>query len=159
MNKKCARCRKEFPEKDYEFKLNGKDRHSCCKKCVEYKNNILNPNRNNAPMRNYPSPLKAIYGIIDENKKIVYIGESKNTPFRLYRHFNSGKGNTTLHEYRNDKWSYVILWDGTDYNKQDRLLREAVLIQTLRPKYNKQWQQDDDINLNAIKNKDKFADE
>ena len=132
MSKICTRCPRKHNEDG-----------SYCVKCKEYMAKKANTVRGERNRKNFPAPDKAIYGIIDENKNIVYVGESKTTPYRLYRHFNSGEGNTTLHEYRNKDWSYVILWDGTDKSKQDRLLLEAVLIQSLRPKYNKQWQQED----------------
>ena len=122
----------------------------CCRPCKALKNKKSNDNNNPkqyaTAYKKYPAPMKAIYAIFD-GTELLYIGESRVTPKRLDGHFNATTGNNTNFvdvplEVR-AKWDYKILWDGTDHSKQDRLLLEAVLIQSLRPKYNKQWQQED----------------
>ena len=139
---KCGYYGKDFAQTSSECR----PCKSISNKKINDKHNKINQspeNRTSTYRRYFDVPDKLIYGIVDENKNVVYIGESKRGSYRLYRHFNAGEGNTTLHKYRNENWSYIILWDGTDFSKQDRLMLEAVLIQSLRPKYNKQWQQED----------------
>ena len=118
-----------------------------CKFCHKSDNDASNP-RHNQSNEKYPAPDKAIYGIFD-GEMLVYIGESKRTTKRLYQHLsgvNAGSKmfhNGELSKEELTEFSYKILWDGTDFDKQERLFREAVLIQALKPKYNKQWKQDE----------------
>ena len=111
-----------------------------CDYCMSYRGT-----ENKVAHSNYPAPDKAIYAIF-RDEKLLYIGESKKTSFRLFQHLNGHKNRTNFDSFTKeelDKLSYKILWDGTNNSKSDRLMLEAVLIQSLRPEMNKQWQQED----------------
>ena len=116
---------------------------SYCKFCSKTQNDLTNPDHVTREYKKYPVPDKIIYGIVDNNKNIVYVGETKNGPKRLMEHLTQNCKNAPCREADRTGWSYVVIWDGTNHSKQDRLMLEAVLIQSLRPKYNKQWNQDD----------------
>ena len=157
MNKICGKCNR--PEGSVSNKM-GEIRftklkkdgslYAYCDYCKNYMENEIKFNKNNPERsvthesyyKRYPVNQKSIYGLIDKDKNVVYIGESRRKPYRLYCHLNVNNG--ALRELDDiSEFSYIILWDGTDYSKQERLLREAVLIQSLKPKYNKQWNQED----------------
>ena len=121
----------------------------CCRVCKADKNKITNDKHDTNKTRleraflKYPAPVKCIYSIY-KHENLVYIGETKRGSERLLEHFQQNPVNSVLHEKGNvNQFSYKILWDGTDYSKQERLMRESVLIQALKPKYNKQWNQED----------------
>ena len=157
MNRVCRVCGIEKPltTEFYYKKSRSEELRTYCKECGKENNNKFSNKKQNefgasiSYEKQFPVPYKLIYGIVDNNNNVVYIGESKQGPARLHTHLSGKK--TTAKQFHNHeisleelkKYSYVVLWDGTDKSKQDRLLLEAVLIQSLRPKYNKQWQQED----------------
>ena len=147
MSKICGKCKIKLPLESFHNMRSSEDgKQAWCKECIKAntaQHTNTKPERNQKAKGFESVPNKVIYGIVDGNKNLVYVGESKVAQNRLWKHFNSNSVNTCLAEHRQDDWSYIILWDGTDFSKQDRLMLEAVLIQSLRPKYNKQWNQDD----------------
>ena len=149
MSKYCKYCDSYKELNEFHKQKSSKDgRQAMCKPCRKHSNKT-NPTQVNRGAwgvqykKKYPVPEKIIYGIVDSDNNVVYIGESKRGPFRLYCHLETNKEMTSLSEYDRTGWSYVVLWDGTNHSKQDRLMLESVLIHSLRPKYNKQWNQDD----------------
>ena len=87
----------------------------------------------------YPAPKKAVYAIFNEEGTLMYIGESSNTPIRLFSHFQRGGSNSGLISkgYDTTNWSYGILWSGD--NDLLRKIKERELIKALQPKINKRY--------------------
>lgn len=127
----------------FSKRKNGK-RYKYCDDCrKDMRKHDSSSVREEYHKKDFNVPAKSIYALLDENRTIVYIGESIRTSKRLSEHLAGYKGRSSVAGFVNELWSYIILWDGTSESKQDRLLKEAVLIQVLKPKYNKQWNQED----------------
>ena len=148
----CDRCNNSGEENFKRRKKNG-GFYSVCDNCRDYLDNTINKKHNykivdsegktNQYGKTYPAPGKSIYGLFNSEDILSYVGESKCTPYRLYCHL--GANNGALKDLDSiEGYHYKILWDGTDKTRQDRLMAESVLIHTLRPVLNKQWQKDDD---------------
>ena len=150
-DKYCLSCEMNKPMDDFHnYKLSSDGKQPVCKECKNKKYNVKSnaehPERNDkekAHSKAFPSPMKAIYGLFNPDGLLVYVGESKCTPYRLYCHLKANNG--ALKELDDiTGYHYKILWDGTDKTRQDRMMVEAVLIHSLRPKFNKQWQKNDE---------------
>ena len=74
-----------------------------------------------------------IYKFINKNKKIIYVGKSKNLNKRVKSYFNKKQINKKIFKMVNeiDQISYVI-----SENEHDALLLENNLIKEIKPKYN-----------------------
>ncbi len=74
-----------------------------------------------------------IYKFINKNKKIIYVGKSKNLNKRVKSYFNKKQTNKKIFKMVNeiDQISYVI-----SENEHDALLLENNLIKEIKPKYN-----------------------
>ena len=86
-----------------------------------------------------------VYGMVDRvTDTLIYIGSSKNTPYRLYQHFDA-KGGNTAHKFmsgdpivRKKNYNWKILWYGNDGQDDERIHQEKSLIQIHQPEFNKQ---------------------
>ena len=80
--------------------------------------------------------------IYDENKEVIYVGETINGPRRLAEHFGYDKSKA-FHKgqfkkaYCKEFWSYEVI---ETTSKQERLIKEIELEFKHEPKYNKRWQ-------------------
>ena len=125
--KECHVCGKEKPF----YRTSSR-----CKSCMRsYQGNRDNFYR----AKQYPAPLKSIYAIYDDQSVLQWIGESKNTPIRLYTHFNKlGTAKGVIDKVDNmDGWRYEILWSGE--NDLERKILERKFIKELQPVLNKQF--------------------
>ena len=82
---------------------------------------------------NYPAPRKSVYAITNGSGMIEYIGESRNTSFRVYQHLKSS-GILRKKNIDNNGYRYVILWSGD--NDLLRKIKERELIQQFQPVLN-----------------------
>ena len=128
------------------FSPSNQNKNGKCRSCVKDSNDkrtkkqISNMNKNRADRsQKYPAPKKAVYAIIDENKKIKYVGESNRTPWRLEEHLDNHTGRTSVGPHVKEGWSYVIIADCENKTYQERMCLEKVFIYSLLPELNKEW--------------------
>ena len=133
--KKCTRCKKEHSEDN-----------NYCFDCKKYFRDISSrPNRD--PGRNEREGRKlniksnkCVYAF-KEGDEYVYIGESKNTPYRVSLHYGRKKGDKRgcFHEFpvevRKERFTHEILWEGD--NDMMRKIQEKTLIMKHQPRFNK----------------------
>ena len=144
MNKSCNRCEVKLEEGVNITPSRVKNKQWQCKTCHNeyykkyYKNNKSHYNQVQKQEHKIPS---AIYAIL-ENKKIIYIGESKRPLGRIYHHFcKTGIKASNISmalfdgELERENLSYRILEKIED--KIERKSREQELITEYQPKYNK----------------------
>jgi excinuclease UvrABC nuclease subunit len=92
--------------------------------------------------KQFPVPKEIVYVIQDENKKVIYVGETVNGPRRLAEHFGYDKSKA-FHKgqfkkaYCKKFWSYDYVETTT---KEERLIKEIELEFEYQPIYNKRWQ-------------------
>ena len=134
--KYCNIC--DTDKKESEFYANRSDCIECRKKYQSTKN----PFRNELARRKYPTPHDKCVYAFKEGDEIVYIGESKETSWRINLHYYTNQNNSCF--YSNgikDRWmrerdyTWHILWYGDSY--KDRLHQEKLNIQLHQPKFNK----------------------
>ena len=91
--------------------------------------------------REFPVPMQIVYIIKDENKDIIYVGETVNGPRRLSEHFGYDKSKA-FHkgqfkkQYCREFWTYEVI---ETFTKEERLIKEIELEFKYQPKFNKRW--------------------
>ena len=140
--KKCSKC-KELKSYDNFFKNKcAKDGYqNQCKICLSqtlhanpFQKNLRYNERHLLYSEEFPAPSNSVYGLFHFDE-LIYIGESKMTPYRLYDHFSKHSG--TLNNYNVDECHYEILWKGRASTPVEyRRYQEKQLIDLHRPKLN-----------------------
>ena len=87
----------------------------------------------NSSIKNNVPKEPGIYKFINKNKKIIYVGKSKNLNKRVKSYFNKKQENKKIFKMVNeiDQISCII-----SENEHDALLLENNLIKEIKPKYN-----------------------
>lgn len=87
----------------------------------------------NSSIKNNVPKEPGIYKFINKNKKIIYVGKSKNLNKRVKSYFNKKQENKKIFKMVDeiDQISYII-----SENEHDALLLENNLIKEIKPKYN-----------------------
>lgn len=135
---KCSLCMKSEQAKYYQDnkelvnKKNMQYKKDNPEKVKQYHNKAIKKIRKKIPA--------GVYGII-ENKKLIYIGSSKQPYRRMIEHFSkSGSNNSSISpaiesgELKREDLSFIMLEHINDTD--DRLKRERELIRSQKPKYN-----------------------
>ena len=141
MSKLCKKCNTIKSLDGFSKCSSAKDgKQAWCSECHRNRNNNeLNPDRHNRYNNKYPAPEKAVYAILNENKTIVYIGESERTSLRLIEHLENHTGRTSVGPHVKEGWSYAIVADCTSKTYQERMCLEKIFIYSLTPELNKEW--------------------
>ena len=132
--KHCNKCDTTKLTTEFHKKSAAKDGlYPHCKVCKKEENSLKHYNY----VDRFPSPKVSVYGIKDEDSKIVKIGKSTRTAYRMYQHFVAKNPRSTrLHDVDTSNFTYEILWEGTEDNLDYLAYQEDALISLHRPKYN-----------------------
>ena len=136
--KKCTVCARELNVEMYtknNFKKDGLQDQ--CRDCTAESNS-----RNVAKARlKYPIPYDICVYAFKRDDEVVYIGESKDTPLRVYEHLDKTSEKSIFHINgitrfdRKLNYTWHILWYGD--TREDAKHQEKILIQIHQPKFNK----------------------
>ena len=137
----CTYLEKYLPETEFYSSQGGsKSKQYYKDSAKKHTNKRIGENISDLYRKKYYCPDNCVYAL-KSNGEIIYIGSSRNTPYRLYQHLEnvSTTGKNIIFESDKERLlsSWVILWHGEDGDNETRIHQEILSIQLHQPKYNK----------------------